>query len=512
MQDILTEVAGRRGDAPALVTDDLEAHYCEWSFRELEDNANRIARVLCNLGIRGGENILWSGPNSVWAVAIINAARKLGGVSVALNYQLAPEEALYIANHSDARCILFDQEAAPLLARIQDRFENIQHRLYYGAGDAGPGERLQALIRGVHAAPLPPPEDHGGGTLTYTSGTTGRPKGVIRPPFDPAANPWLDDIAYEPGDVYITSGPVYHSGPRTFLEAATKSGCLAVIQRKFNAENWLRLVSKYGVTHSFAAPTPIRRICQLPPEVLARYSTESVRVLIANAAPWSQALKLSYLEHFPKHSLYESYGSTELGTTTLLYPEEQLVKVGSCGRAVKGIELRLYDEAGQQILAPNTPGELYARGHGVFESYYKDSDSYLRCHRDGFQTVGDVAYLDEEGYVYICDRKQDMIISGGVNLYPAEIESAIEQHPDVLDVAVVARPNEEWGESPHAVVVIREGGSMDAEELDQFLRDRLAAFKIPRSMTVVDAIPRNASGKILKKQIRDELEQQVAPS
>jgi fatty-acyl-CoA synthase/long-chain acyl-CoA synthetase len=265
----------------------------------------------------------------------------------------------------------------------------------------------------------------------------------------------------------------------------------------------LRLVDQYKVSTTFSAPTPIRRICQLPEEVLAKYSTDTIRVTIANAAPWSYALKMEYLDKFPELSLFEVYGSTELGVNTILRPEHQRSKRGSCGEPAPGVEIRLYDEQGAVVTESHIPGELFVRSTSVFSTYHKAHEKFLEEQRDGWQTVGDIAYFDEEGFYYICDRKKDMIISGGVNIYPAEIEAALEHHPDVMDVAVFGIPSEEWGENVHAVIVLKEGSTTDEAALRTFGREHLASYKVPRSISFTDEIPKTDTGKILKRVLRE---------
>ena len=200
-------------------------------------------------------------------------------------------------------------------------------------------------------------------------------------------------------------------------------------------------------------------ICNLPDEVKAKYDRSSIRVMIANAAPWSFALKQQYVRDFPPESLFEVYGSTELGVNTILRPEDQMRKPGSCGKESPMVEIRLYDDDGNIVTGtgPEATGELYVRSPSVFADYYKQHDKFEEDHRDGFQTVGDIAYRDDEGFLYICDRKKDMIISGGMNIYPAEIESALEAHPDIYEAAVFGIPSDDWGELVHAVIVKRPG-------------------------------------------------------
>jgi fatty-acyl-CoA synthase/long-chain acyl-CoA synthetase len=341
-------------------------------------------------------------------------------------------------------------------------------------------------------------------TMIYTSGTTGKPKGAVRSSLgnpQQSAALWAE-IGYVERDVYITTGPLYHSGPSGFLATAHRQGQTAVLQHKFDEEDWLRLVQRYRVTTTFAAPTPIRRICQLPEATFRRYDVSSMARMVANAAPWSFALKQLYLSRFPTNSLFEVYGSTELGVNTVLRPEHQLAKPGSCGRPAPGVEIALFDEDGRMVTAPNMEGELYVKSANMFSTYHKAHDKFMADNRDGWQTVGDIAMFDEEGFYYICDRKKDMIISGGVNIYPAEIEAALESHPDINDVAVFGIPDDEWGEAVHAIVVIRPGATLTKDQIIAFARERLAGYKVPRSISTMDEIPRTGSGKILKRDLR----------
>jgi fatty-acyl-CoA synthase/long-chain acyl-CoA synthetase len=228
-----------------------------------------------------------------------------------------------------------------------------------------------------------------------------------------------------------------------------------------------------------------------------------MRIMLANAAPWSYALKEMYCRDFPPESLWEIYGSTELGVNTVLRPEDQLRKPHSCGQEAPGVEIKLVDDERNEITEPNIPGELYIRSKSVFAAYYKDPEKYEESRHGDFLSVGDVAYRDEEGFYYICDRKGDMIISGGMNIYPAEIEATLERHPHVIDVAVFGIPSEEWGESVHAVVVTRPGESLTEEILVSFAREHLAGYKLPRSVSFIEGIPRTGSGKILKRVLRE---------
>jgi acyl-CoA synthetase (AMP-forming)/AMP-acid ligase II len=276
------------------------------------------------------------------------------------------------------------------------------------------------------------------------------------------------------------------------------------VQRKFDPEDWLRLVEKHKVTSTFSAPALVRMICALPAEVKAKYDRSSMKRMIANAAPWSFALKQAYLADFPDDSLWEVYGSTELGINCVLEPKDQLRKPGSCGKPAPMVEIMLVDADGKEVtgIGPDQSGELFVRSAQIFNEYYKQPDSYEKARRGEYHTVGDIAYRDEEGFYFICDRKNDMIISGGMNIYPAEIEAALEQHPKIYDVAVFGIPSEEWGELVHATIVVAPDAELTETEVIEFSRQHLAGYKTPRSVAFTEELPRTGSGKILKRELR----------
>ena len=506
--DVLALHATARPDKPAVVDDRPGRAPTTWTFAALNAQANRLGNALHGIGIRPGETVVWCGMNAPGVVRMMHAARKAGVTSVPLNYRLTPEEMAYIVDDSGAVAVYADAEFAEHFAKVRPSAPRLRHVLLYGLeGAAPPAGMLDAEALVAAASDAPPaldPSAASDSTMIYTSGTTGRPKGAVR---SGTGNPeqlrqLLALIGYVPDDVYLTTGPLYHSGPGAFASIAHTLGNTVVLQRRFDAEDWLRLVDKYRVTTTFSAPTPIRLVCQLPDEVKRRYDCSSLARMIANAAPWSFALKEMYLRDFPEHSLFEVYGSTELGVDTVLLPADQRRKPGSCGRPAPGVELALFDENGRRIEEPHVPGELYVKSPSVFKTYHNAQDKFEKGRRGDWLTVGDVAYRDEEGFYYICDRKSDMIISGGMNIYPAEIEAVLDRHPHVLDVAVIGIPSEQWGESVHAVVV-RNGPELDERALLAWAREHLAGYKLPRSVSFVDEIPRNASGKILKKVLRE---------
>jgi fatty-acyl-CoA synthase/long-chain acyl-CoA synthetase len=512
--DILSIYAQSQPDKPGVIDDRPDGTVVRWTYAEFEAQSNRVANLLLSLGAGPGKHVLWCGPNSPEVVAVMSATRKIGAVAVPLNYRLTPEEALYVINHSGAEIAYVDYEYAPMFAALRGQLDTVRHIIAV-AGNVtrdlnGPAPDGMLTDADIAAAPADAPDvgdlAGAGGTMIYTSGTTGKPKGAVRngPPDPEVMGALLMLFGYRPDDIYITSGPLYHSGPSAFMGAGLLFGQTILVQRKFGAEDWLRLVDKYRASSTFSAPALIRMICALPAEVKDRYDRSSMRVMIANAAPWSYALKQQYVADFPPESLFEVYGSTELGVDTVLMPEDQMRKPGSCGKPAPGIEIMLVDSDGHEVTGtgPDHPGEVFIRSKVVFDTYHKNDASYESNRRGDFHTVGDIAYRDDEGYLYICDRKTDMIITGGMNVYPAEIEAALEQHPEIYDVAAFGIPSQEWGEVVHATVVRAPGSSLTSEEITAFARQHLASYKVPRSVDFADELPRTGSGKLLKRQLR----------
>lgn len=506
MGDILTTYAGVHPDKDAVIEGDVVLSYAD-----LERVANRMGHVLQDLGARAGDRVVWCGQNGWEVVGIVAASRKTGVVSVPLNYRLSPDEAAYVIDNCDATIVLFDAEQADQLGPCVERCPKVQHWVAYRCpATAVPSWATHletAMEQATDVEVEPMGGDAGeGGSMIYTSGTTGKPKGALRRtgPNAETSGALVQLIGYEPDDVYLTTGPLYHSGPLGFMAIVQLFGGTVVVQRHFEAEDWLRLVEKHRVTTTFSAPTPVRRVVDLPEEVRSRYDYSSMERLIANAAPWPFELKRRYVEAFGDTSLWEVYGSTELGVNTVLEPGDQMRKPGSCGRAAPLVEVALFDDDGNRVETPMEPGELFVRSKGAFDTYWKAEEKFEASKRDGdWLTVGDIAYFDDEGFFYICDRKNDMIISGGMNIYPAEIEAVLVAHPAVADAAVFGVPSDEWGESVHAVVTLyADHPAPSDDELRSFCREHLATYKVPKSLSHMDEIPRSASGKILKKELR----------
>jgi acyl-CoA synthetase (AMP-forming)/AMP-acid ligase II len=493
--DLLTAHATAIPDKPAVIDPDGPT----LTYADLEASANRLANGLLARGIGRGDRIVWCGPNSVEVLVLLHASRKIGLVAVPLAYRFTADEMRFVIADSGAAVVLIDAEQADRVEAVRDDLPDVRDVVVFRGKPFDGALAWDDVLAGGSDQPPPPPGD-GGGSMIYTSGTTGKPKGALRTAVDPAMTLALvSTLRLEMGtEVHLTTGPLYHSGPLAWATLTHALGGTVVLMRKFDAARWLQLVREYRVTNTFTAPTPLKRIVALPPEELAAADVSSMRSLVANAAPVPYALKQELAEKLGEGFLFEVYGSTELGVDAVLPPEEQLSRPGSCGRAVPGVELRVVGPDGTPQ-PTGEPGELQVRSGSTFAGYHGKEPL-----PDGWKSVGDMAHLDEDGYLYIRDRGGDLVITAGMNVYPAEVEAVLHEHPDILDAAVFGLPSDEWGETVHAVVVPRAGRELDLAALDAHVAERLASFKRPRSWQVRDELPRTEAGKLLKRVLRDE--------
>jgi acyl-CoA synthetase (AMP-forming)/AMP-acid ligase II len=505
--DLLAGHAQTAPDRVAIIDGDTSITY-----GELNRTVNRLANGLLAVGVHQGDRAVWCGPNSVPVLTFLHAARKIGLVAVPLAYRFTAEEMQYVIDNSDATLVVVDAEQADRVAAVRDRLAKVRHVVVFGGSPFEGALSWDDLLAGNpgdhgYAADAEPPivgdQSIFQATMIYTSGTTGKPKGALRTSTDPTlVIALLQELRLRPGEeVHITSGPLYHSGPLAWAVLTHTLGGSIVVLRHFDAEGWIDLVRRHRVTNTFSAPTQLKRIVSLPDEVLARADLSSMRSLVANAAPVPYALKQEVIAKLGDGFLFEVYGSTELGVDTILPPEDQLRKPGSCGRTYGTVQVKIVGPDGGELPA-GEPGELFIRSTLALDGYHRTAERISE--RDGWKSVGDIAYVDDEGYVYICDRKNDMIISGGMNIYPAEIEAVLHAHPDVMDAAVFGVPSDEWGESVHAVVQPKAGHSVDLSALEAHASEHLAGYKRPRSWEVRAELPRTESGKLLKRILRDE--------
>ena len=492
--DFLRSHAESQPDKPAVVCGEQVL-----DFATLNRRASRAANVFTGLGCVEGDRVAWMSFNSIAGAEIANGLRRAGLVIVPVNYRLRGAEIAYVLNDSQAKVAAAGPDHVEAMAAA---VPEVKSDVYFIAA-AQQVPRGWLSFRELMETASEEFETVGDGlgpSMIYTSGTTGHPKGAWRPNGVDIANVLqvISIFGLNQDDVHLMCGPGYHSAVSFFSALHGVLGATVVMQPRFDAEGALDLIARHRVTTTFMAPTLLQRLVEA--QERAPRDTSSLRAIILGAAPCPHALKIRAEAVFGQ-VLWEFYGATETGINTVLRPEDQLRKPGSCGTAVPGQEIHLIAEDGTEA-APGQPGEFMVRNTWLAE-YFNRPDATGKSLHDGFFSVGDVAYRDEEGYYFICDRRIDMIISGGVNIYPAEVEAALHAHPAVIDAAVIGVPDDEWGESVKAVVQLRDGAHATAEELIAFCGDRLAGYKKPKSVDFVEELPRDAAGKLLKRRIRE---------
>jgi long-chain acyl-CoA synthetase len=481
----------------------------EWSRGELLGACNRVTHGLRALGLGKGDCIATVLPNSAEMIQLYLAASQAGMYLTPINHHLTAPEVAYIVGDSDAKVFVGASRfadacrgAAAELGFARDHLVSI---------DALDGFRpFSELSAGQ---PDGVPEDRAAGqVMNYTSGTTGKPKGVRRPlaPLDPDTvatllSGFLGMFGLKPedGNVHICGSPLYHTAVLIFSAASLHMGHAVVLMDKWTPEEMLRLIDRHRVTQSHMVPTQFHRLLGLPEEVRERYDVSSLRCMVHAAAPCPIEIKQRMLDWWGD-SIFEYYAATE-GGGTLVTPEEWRRYPGTVGRAWANSDVRILDDDGKDC-ATGEPGTVYMKlGAADFE-YKDDAKKTAANRREGYFTVGDIGYLNEDGYLFLCDRKSDMIISGGVNIYPAEIEAVLLTHPKVADAAAFGIPHEDWGEEVKAVIEPAPGaepGPALAEEILAFCQDRLARYKTPRSIDFTDDMPRDPNGKLYKRKLRD---------
>jgi acyl-CoA synthetase (AMP-forming)/AMP-acid ligase II len=496
--DLVAKYAASQPDRPALIEGERTL-----TWRTFFRTRNRLAHSLAALGIGSGQHAVIYAHNSAENILASHALRALGAVAVPMNHRLTADEVVYILDNSDATTVFVGDGFLPMVEQVRGAATRVKRWITLGTERRPWAESLDDLLaRGSDEAPPLPPAI--GGSMVYTAGTTGKPKGALRRVIDAAGLlPRLAALdCLDPAHVHLVAGPLYHSAPGGFALYAHLVGATVVVMRKFDAEDALRHIERHRCTTTFMAPTLLKRIVDLPADVRARYDVRSMRSIVVAAAPCPMRVKEQIVELFGP-VLYEFYGSTELGVNTVLRPEDVLRKPGSCGQAAPGVEVAVFDDDGRP-LPVGTPGELFVRRYsGVFDEYYKNPTATAQTSRGEWMSVGDVAWIDAEGFVFICDRKRDMIISGGVNIYPAEIEDTLHRHPAIEDAAVFGVPDAEWGERVHAAVQLRPGMSASERDIIDFCRAHLADYKAPREISFHADFPRDTAGKLVKRVLRE---------
>jgi len=485
---------------------------------QLLTNVARAASGFASLGVAARDAVAIMLRNDFAFFEASMAANLLGAHAVPLNWHFQANEAGYILRDCQAKILVVH---ADLIAQIADGLPEdllilqaptppeVQASYGIAARDAevkaGEGwNDWLARQQPGELGPPPPPS-----SMIYTSGTTGNPKGVKREPFtEETAEKFTRMVeivfGFSPeGDFRtVVTGPMYHSAPNAYGLFAARNGGFCILQPRFDPEELLGLIEQHRISHLHMVPTMFVRLLKLPSTVRERYDLSSLDFVVHAAAPCPPDVKRQMIEWWGP-VINEYYGATETGAVVFHNSEEALRKPGTVGRPIEGGVVRIYDDEGRK-LGPNETGEIYLRIEGFPDFTYNGLDEKRReIERDGLVTAGDIGYLDEDGYLFLCDRKNDMVISGGVNIYPAEIEGVLIGMEEVHDCAVFGIPNEDFGEGLCAFIEIEKGHALDSARVRDYLASRLARYKIPRVIEFRTDLPREDSGKIFKRKLRD---------
>ena len=482
--------------------------YAQW-----HERASRLARALLDLGLAPGDRVALLAYNAIEWLELYAALARAGLVAVPINFRLTGPEVAYIVQHSEARALVAQDALRHVIDGVRAELPLPPHACVLFGAPAPEGWRdYEALIDAARpdppAVPVRPSDLF---ALMYTSGTTGRPKGAMRHHEGNAliALATALEFGLTRDDTGLLVMPLCHANSLYFAVTFTTLGATLVVddRRSFDPEALLALLSRERVTFTSLVPTHYIMMAGLPADVKARHDVSRVGKLLVSSAPARRETKLAILQLFPNGRLFELYGSTEAGWVTVLRPDEQIEHLGSVGREWAGSgAIRLVGPDGREV-PDGEVGELYSRTPWVFGGYWRNPEKTAEAFLGAWCSVGDMARRDEHGYLHLVDRKSNMIISGGENIYPSEVEAVLAAHPAVQDVAVIGVPDAKWGESVLAVVVLRPAQHADAGALDGWCRSRIAGFKRPRAYRFIDEsqMPRTATGKIQHRLLRERL-------
>jgi len=483
----------------------------ERTFGELLSNCNRLSHALRDRGLSRGDAIGVMLPNCATIFEIYFAAMQSGVYYTAINHYLAPPEIAYVLENSEAKLLfIHEQYRAQIEAALGKSDFEAGNCIWLSDDTAKCG--YSALLSDY---PDHLPETRPAGqTMLYSSGTSGRPKG-IRPPLPELppddymiARGWMvEQFGFRVGDgTHLLNGPMHHSGPLSYAAVSMHFGHTIVITGKWDAENALRFIERYKVSTTFMVPTMFSRILALPQDIRSQYDLGSLEAVIHAAAPCPVPVKQAMIEWLGP-IIYETYGGTE-GAGTSCNSEQWLKKPGTVGPPAPGMSLKVLDDNGNEVPTGEVGLVYLASTPGLgLPSYFKDEEKTTASRRDEFYTIGDMGRVDENGWLFLVDRQSDMIISGGVNIYPAEIEQALVQHAAIEDVAVIGLPNEEWGEEVKAVIKLGAGYQASdelTEDIKAFCAANLAKYKHPRSIDYIDELPRADNGKFYKRRLKEQ--------
>ncbi|OBK31551.1 acyl-CoA synthetase [Mycobacterium asiaticum] len=497
----IADHARTRPEAPALIVEDGAV-----SFGELYASSQQVAAALHDAGLRAGDGVALVLPNRPQFFEITWGCQLSGIYYTAVNTHFTPEEVAYVIDDSDAKAVFVDASVPALARHIRDANPKVHTHIAIGASLAG----WQSYDDALCAAGQPPPHSDGSEML-YSSGTTGKPKAVRRPLPTDGNGSWAQSVlelalthkyGMSPSSVYLSPAPLYHAAGVNYTMAVNRVGAASVIMAKFDAESVLRLIETHRVTHAQFVPTMFVRMLKLPESIRNKYDVSSLQCVIHAAAPCPVDVKQQMMAWFGP-IIHEYYGGTEGFAGTTIGPQEWLAHPGSVG--IPMTTVHVVGEDGSELPIGES-GELYFEGGPDFE-YFKDPDKTASVYNErGWRTLGDMGHVDQDGYLYLTDRSTFMIVSGGVNIYPQEVENLLVMHPKLVDAAVFGVPNEEFGEEVKAVVQpaagVVTGPELEAELID-YCRAHLARYKCPRTVEFDAELPRDPNGKLYKRRIRE---------
>lgn len=481
------------------------------TYGQLDSETNRLAHALVSMGVHPGDRVAILLPNSASYITALQALTRIGCAAVQIGNRLKAAEIAYILEHSEPSAVIVHHEYLDqmLAARDTTRSPDRSMILVCGSG-AKPVHGAIRYEEAIASQPgdRPPPrqDTEQASVIVYTSGTTGKPKGANRRLSQTGLEAAMDmmvQLGMSHADTHLVVCPLYHSAAPAFASIILILGGTLVIAEHFDPEAVLSLIARERITCTFMVPTMLVRLSALPDEVRARHETSSLRWVLSGAAPLATDTANRFQQLFGR-ILFNFYGSTETALVTLAGPDDHGSRPGTVGRLLRGNEARLLGEDGREVPVGQV-GELYVRNTMLISGYHRNENATNEAMREGFFSVGDLARTDDAGFVYLESRKHDMVISGGVNIYPREIEDHIHAHPDILDAAVIGVPDAEWGESLVAFVVARAGTSVSADDVLRHCRDTLATYKCPRQVEFLAELPRNPTGKVLKRDLRERL-------
>jgi acyl-CoA synthetase (AMP-forming)/AMP-acid ligase II len=485
------------------------------TFKEWDERANRLANALSDLGVKKGDRFAILAYNCIEWMEIYAASAKGGQITVPVMFRLAPPEIEYIINHSESKAFLVGEEFVEMIAGMRDKLSIPRgNYVYMGNGKAPEGylHYEDLMEKGAPSQPDVVVDSADVWNIMYTSGTTGRPKGVVRTHESNIAEYILNDInmAVRPDDKVMLVMPMCHINSIFYSFAYTYVGgsCFVYNMISFDPEDLIRTIDEEKITFTSLVPTHYIMMLALPEEVKRKYDVSSIRQLLISSAPARKDTKIEIMKYFKNAELWEAYGSTEQGLMTLLRPEDQMEKLGSIGKEIFGIDrIKILDENRREV-PDGEVGEIFVRTPIVFKEYWKDPQKTKEVFEGEWSTAGDMGRIDEDGYYYLVDRKANMIITGGENVYPSEVENIVGSHAAVKDIAVIGVSHEKWGEAVKAVVILHEKYTPSedlAAELIQHCRGKIAGYKIPKSVDFIkdEEMPRTGTGKILHRVLRE---------